>query len=97
MPNVFSSMARLFLLWGKLAMLFCTCRYDFTDGDLSVSLAQLHEYLDTYEAPPYRWVTNTHFNSMPCTAHDFASLVWSCPSMLSKRAHESDVRLSFLL
>jgi hypothetical protein len=32
----------------------CTCRYDFTDGDLSVSLAQLHEYLDTYEAPPYK-------------------------------------------
>lgn len=30
------------------------CRYDFTDGDLSVSLAQLHEYLDTYEAPPYK-------------------------------------------
>jgi hypothetical protein len=29
-------------------------RYDFTDGDLSVSLAQLHEYLDTYETPPYK-------------------------------------------
>lgn len=35
-------------------MLFAPCRYDFTDGDLSVSLAQLHEYLDTYEAPPYK-------------------------------------------
>jgi Na+/melibiose symporter-like transporter len=30
------------------------CRYDFTDGDLNVSLAQLQEYLDSYESPPFR-------------------------------------------
>jgi hypothetical protein len=46
-------------LCGRLSLpgfglVVCVCRYDFTDGDLTVSLAQLHEYLDTYEAPPYR-------------------------------------------
>lgn len=29
-------------------------RYDFTDGDLQISLAQTHQYLDEYEAIPYR-------------------------------------------
>ncbi|KAF8071068.1 Dnah1 [Scenedesmus sp. PABB004] len=38
----------------KFGPLGWNIRYDFTDGDLSVSLAQLHEYLDAYEAPPFK-------------------------------------------
>jgi dynein heavy chain, axonemal len=30
------------------------CRYDFTDGDLSVSLTQMLEYLNAYETVPYK-------------------------------------------
>eukprot|EP00878_Enallax_costatus_P015185 GHUV01015897.1.p1 GENE.GHUV01015897.1~~GHUV01015897.1.p1 ORF type:complete len:755 (+),score=209.16 GHUV01015897.1:720-2984(+) len=38
----------------KFGPLGWNIRYDFTDGDLSVSLAQLQEYLDSYETPPFR-------------------------------------------
>lgn len=44
------------LLW----LLGRCCRYDFTDGDLNVSLAQLQEYLDSYETPPFRWALEQH-------------------------------------
>ena len=30
------------------------CRYDFTDGDLAVSLTQMLEYLNTYAAVPFK-------------------------------------------
>jgi dynein heavy chain, axonemal len=29
-------------------------RYDFTDGDLAVSLTQMQEYLDTYDKVPFK-------------------------------------------
>jgi dynein heavy chain len=38
----------------KFGALGWNIRYDFTDGDLAVSLAQLHEYLDAYDAPPFK-------------------------------------------
>ncbi|KAF6265909.1 dynein heavy chain 2 [Scenedesmus sp. NREL 46B-D3] len=38
----------------KFGPLGWNIRYDFTDGDLNVSLAQLQEYLDSYETPPFR-------------------------------------------
>jgi dynein heavy chain len=38
----------------KFGALGWNIRYEFTDGDLAVSLAQLKEYLEAYEAPPYR-------------------------------------------
>jgi dynein heavy chain, axonemal len=30
------------------------CRYDFTDGDLAVSLTQMQEYLNHHEAIPFK-------------------------------------------
>lgn len=30
------------------------CRYDFTDGDLSVSLTQMQEYLNQHDAIPFK-------------------------------------------
>ncbi|KAG2485619.1 hypothetical protein HYH03_015682 [Edaphochlamys debaryana] len=38
----------------KFGPLGWNIRYDFTDGDLNVSLAQLQEYLDKYEAIPFK-------------------------------------------
>jgi dynein heavy chain len=38
----------------KFGALGWNIRYDFTDGDLMVSLAQLREYLEKYEEVPYR-------------------------------------------
>ena len=38
----------------KFGALGWNIRYDFTDGDLAVSLAQLREYLEKYEDVPYR-------------------------------------------
>eukprot|EP00879_Flechtneria_rotunda_P033061 GHRR01036584.1.p1 GENE.GHRR01036584.1~~GHRR01036584.1.p1 ORF type:complete len:384 (+),score=107.65 GHRR01036584.1:171-1322(+) len=38
----------------KFGPLGWNIRYDFTDSDLSVSLAQLQEYLDHYECPPFK-------------------------------------------
>jgi hypothetical protein len=38
----------------KFGPLGWNIRYEFTDGDLSVSLAQLQEYLGEYETPPYK-------------------------------------------
>ncbi len=38
----------------KFGALGWNIRYDFTDGDLAVSLAQLNEYLDKYEQVPYK-------------------------------------------
>ncbi|CAG9466771.1 unnamed protein product [Pedinophyceae sp. YPF-701] len=38
----------------KFGALGWNIRYDFTDGDLSVSLAQMKQYLDDYESVPYR-------------------------------------------
>ncbi|WIA11828.1 hypothetical protein OEZ85_011917 [Tetradesmus obliquus] len=38
----------------KFGPLGWNIRYDFTDGDLNVSLAQLQEYLDSYDTPPFR-------------------------------------------
>jgi hypothetical protein len=38
----------------KFGPLGWNIRYEFTDGDLAVSLAQLNEYLEVYDAPPYR-------------------------------------------
>lgn len=32
----------------------CVRRYDFTDGDLSVSLTQMQEYLNYHEAIPFK-------------------------------------------
>jgi hypothetical protein len=39
----------------KFGALGWNIRYDFTDGDLNVSLAQMKEYLEKYEEVPYRW------------------------------------------
>ncbi|GLI62391.1 hypothetical protein VaNZ11_005010 [Volvox africanus] len=38
----------------KFGPLGWNIRYDFTDGDLNVSLAQLQEYLDKYTVVPYK-------------------------------------------
>ncbi|KAG2439747.1 hypothetical protein HYH02_010624 [Chlamydomonas schloesseri] len=38
----------------KFGPLGWNIRYDFTDGDLNVSLAQLQEYLDKYEVIPFK-------------------------------------------
>ena len=38
----------------KFGALGWNIRYDFTDGDLMVSLAQVQEYLDKYEEIPFR-------------------------------------------
>ncbi|MEW5298366.1 MAG: hypothetical protein WDW36_001498 [Sanguina aurantia] len=38
----------------KFGPLGWNIRYDFTDGDLNVSLTQLQEYLDKYETIPFR-------------------------------------------
>lgn len=38
----------------KFGPLGWNIRYDFTDGDLNVSLAQLQEYLDKYDEVPFR-------------------------------------------
>jgi len=38
----------------KFGPLGWNIRYDFTDGDLSVSLAQMQEYLDKYDEIPFK-------------------------------------------
>lgn len=38
----------------KFGPLGWNIRYEFTDGDLSVSLAQMQEYLDKYDEIPFK-------------------------------------------
>ena len=42
------------MLFAKWTSVGAMCRYDFTDGDLSISCTQMHEYLDKYDAIPYQ-------------------------------------------
>lgn len=60
----------------KFGPLGWNIRYDFTDGDLSVSLAQLQEYLDSYDTPPFRWGTPAPGWSMVsmCASHHFGEV-----------------------
>ena len=39
---------------GTLKVLHCHSRYDFTDGDLGVSLTQMRMFLDEYADIPFR-------------------------------------------
>ena len=54
----------------KFGPLGWNIRYDFTDGDLAVSLAQMQEYLDKYDEIPFKvWMggsIHTRIPESPC-------------------------------